>query len=237
MPNPWFSFKQFTIRQENAPLKVTTDSCLLGAYAFAETPQNILDIGTGTGILAIMAAQRFHRAAIVGIEADEIAAEQAKRNAEACPWKDRITIRAGRIQDHVKKDPVSYDLILCNPPYYQADLVSSDHRVGLARHSLDLSFPELAFVVDQLIAAGGKLFVIVPPVSFTKLEMELGFYGLTLFNKLSIYNLPSRPPYRVIGGFSRENLTLKEESLLIQDEKWAYTYEYRKMLREFYLEF
>lgn len=237
MPNPYFSFKQFTIQQENSALKVTTDACLLGAYAFAREPQNILDIGTGTGILAIMAAQRFEKASIIGIDADEMAADQARQNAHACPWNDRIFIKAGRIQDFVKTDPVKSDLILCNPPYYQADLVSSDPRAGFARHSLGLTFHELAFAAGILIADKGKIFVILPPREFEKLQKEMLFVGLRLFDKLSIYSLPERPLYRIIGGFSSENLAYGEKNLLIRENNSGYSAGYRKLLKDFYLGF
>ena len=237
MPNPYFSFKQFTIQQENSPLKVTTDACLLGAYAFTTAPQYILDIGTGTGILAIMAAQRFEKAIIVGIEADEAAADQARQNTSASPWNDRIVIKTGRIQDFVKTDPVKSDLILCNPPYYQADLVSSDPRAGFARHSLGLSFNELAFAASMLIAARGKIFLILPPREFEMLEKEMYFFGFTLFDKLSIYNLHARPLYRIIGGFSREKLMYSEKNLLSRENNSAYSDGYRELLKDFYLGF
>lgn len=237
MPNPFFSFKQFTIRQEEAPLKVTTDACLLGAYAKAFSPADILDIGSGTGILAIMAAQRFTKASVVGIEPDQAAANQARRNAANCPWKKRINIFNCRIQDFIKTSEKKYGLIICNPPYHKSHLLSKDKRVNLARHSLDLDFPELAFAVDKLIADNGMFYVIVPPGPFEVLEKEMTPFDMGLIDRLTIYNLPGKPVYRLIGGFSRIKTERVENTLLVMNEKKEYTADFRGLLKYFYLAF
>jgi tRNA1Val (adenine37-N6)-methyltransferase len=237
MPNPFFSFKQFTIRQEEATLKVTTDACLLGAYAKASSSSDILDIGTGTGILSIMCAQRFSEARMTGIEPDPAAAEEALRNASDCPWGKRINIITGRIQDFIKTSEKKYDLILCNPPYHESQLISTDKRANLARHSLDLTFPELAFAVDKMIAAHGVFYVIVPPRQFQNMEKELAPFGLHLIDRLTIYNLPGKPVYRVIGGFSRIRGERNENTLLITNEDKNYTPDFWELLKDFYLAF
>jgi len=237
MTNPFFSFKHFTIRQEDAPLKVTTDSCMLGAYASAISPTHILDIGTGTGILAIMAAQRFREAYIDGIEADMVAAEQARKNAQTCPWTSRIKIKTVRIQDYLKKQRKIYDLILCNPPYHESQFPSRDNRKNLAKHSIGMSLPELAHAVDQLISSVGNFYSITPPESFGILDKELSFYGFRTFDRLLIYNLPSKPLYRIIGGFSKVKKREKENELQIMDKEGNYTIGFRKLLTDFYLAF
>ncbi|MBR9997974.1 MAG: methyltransferase [Cyclobacteriaceae bacterium] len=237
MPNPYFSFKHFTIRQEHAAMKVTTDACLLGAYAAAGSPDHMLDIGTGTGILTIMLAQRYGKASIEGIEPDQAAADQARRNVDACPWKDRIRIKSIRIQDYIKNILQKFDLILCNPPYHKSHLISSDERANLARHSTDLTFDSLSFAVDKLISEKGLFYVIVPPRQYIELEKELLFFGLRPVDKLLIYNLPARPVYRVIGGFSRIVRAAGENTLLIRNEQFEYTGEYKELLKDFYLGF
>jgi tRNA1Val (adenine37-N6)-methyltransferase len=162
----------------------------------------ILDIGTGTGILAIMVAQRFEKALIEGIDADRIAAEQAENNVRRCPWTDRIKIKAVRIQDYVKETGEEFDLILCNPPYHVAQQKSDDRRKNLAKHSTDLGLSELAFSVDRLISANGHFYAILPPAPFRRLEKELSICGIRNFDHLFVYNLPGKPLYRIIGGFS-----------------------------------
>lgn len=237
MPNPYFKFKQFTIRQENTTLKVTTDACLLGAYAHADSPRKILDIGTGTGILALMAAQRYSESHVLGIEPDEEAALQAERNVINSPWENRVSIRNCRLQDFARENRSCFDLILCNPPYYSNQLASSNPRSRLARHSTDLNFQELSNAVDKLTSTKGCFFVILPPAQFDILKGELGIYGFKPFDKLLIYNVPGRPLYRISGGFSRNDLGESKTSLLIRNEKSAYTEAFRELLRDFYLEF
>lgn len=237
MPNPYFSFKQFTIQQDKATLKVTTDACLLGACAYADSTDNILDIGTGTGILAIMLAQRFTEARIQAIEPDREAADQARINAKNCPWSKRITILSSRVQDYIKYKKQKFDLILCNPPYHESQLASKDPKANLARHSADLTFPELAFAVDKLVTEEGMFYVILPPRPFQLMEKELALYGMRWVDRLSVFNRPDKPIYRMIGGFSRVIEKRKESSLLIMNEKREYTREFRELLKDFYLAF
>jgi tRNA1Val (adenine37-N6)-methyltransferase len=237
MPNPYFSFKKFTIRQDKATLKVTTDACLLGACAFADSPEYILDIGTGTGILAIMLAQRFTEARIEAIEPDREAADQARINVKNSPWSKRIRILNSRAQDYIKYNKQKYDLILCNPPYHESQLASKDPKANLARHSVDLTFPELAFAVDKLVTPEGMFYVIVPPRPFKLLEKELAPYGIQCIDRLSVFNRPDKPVYRMIGGFSRVVEKRKESSLLIMNEEKEYTPDFRELLKDFYLAF
>ncbi len=237
MPNPFFSFKQFTIRQDVATLKVTTDACILGAYAMADAPYEILDIGTGTGILAIMLAQRFREARIEAIEPDQEAAEQARLNAKNCPWQKRIRIFTSRIQDFIKCHEKKYDLIICNPPYHESQWISKDRKTNLARHSIDLTFAELSFAVHILLAEKGSFYTIAPPRPFQQLEKELTPYGMQCIDHLSIFNLPEKSTYRTIGGFSRFTKKRREDRLLIMNENKVYTPEFRKLLKDFYLAF
>lgn len=237
MPNPYFSFKQFTIHQDRATLRVTTDACLLGATANAVSPGNILDIGTGTGILAIMLAQRFPEARIEAIEPDPETADQARFNAENCPWSKRIRIKTLRIQDFIRSCKKEYNLIICNPPYHASQLVSKDPKTNLARHSVDLTIQELGYAVDKLIAADGRFYGILPPGPFQLLEKELSLHSIHQIERISVFNLPDKPLYRLIGGFSRMILPGTETSLHIMNEKREYTPKFRELLKDFYLAF
>jgi tRNA1Val (adenine37-N6)-methyltransferase len=237
MNNSFFSFKQFTIRQEEATLKVTTDSCILGAYATSPSPLTILDIGTGTGILAIMAAQRFRRASIEGIEPDPVTAQLARKNAMNSPWPDRIKIITSRIQDYQKEHKKKYELIICNPPYHESQLTSKDKRKNLAKHSVDLTLSELAYAVNQFLCRDGNFFAIATPLSFRILEKELSFFEIRNFDRMLIYNVPSKPLYRIIGGFGRGEKGTKVVELLIKDNEGNYTPEFRNLLKDFYQAF
>ena len=151
---------QFTVQQDKCALKVSTDGIALGAWTEVSGAQHILDIGAGTGILALIAAQRNATAIIDAVEMDEAAAEQARANVANSPWADRVKVHHSDI--HSFTTDIRYDLILCNPPYYSAGLMSNDARVDMAKHRLGLSFAELAGIVPGLLSPTGRFTCIVP---------------------------------------------------------------------------
>src|SRR5436190_9030444 len=160
MPKPEFRFKRFTIRQDRCALKVGTDGVLFGAWVGYSGARRILDIGTGTGLLALIAAQRTATAHIDAVEIDDASAEQAAENAAASPWSERVRIH--RMDVRRMNTAERYDLIVCNPPYYSGYSKSHDERIGLAKHSGELLFPELLTAVDRLLAPEGRFAVILP---------------------------------------------------------------------------
>ncbi len=237
MPNTYFSFKQFTVHQQKAAMKVTTDSCILGAYASHENPGRILDIGTGTGLLAMMVAQRYPASTIDAVETDPDAIDQAAENFSQCPWPDRLNLHAVSIQEFTKISRPVFDLILCNPPYYKKQFRSPDDQVNIARHATRLSLAELAHLVVNLLSTTGSFYVILPPGSFMTIGNELAISGLYLSDRLLIYNMPGKPLYRVIGGFNRQQKEMTEKKLLIMNSKNKYTAGFKHLLRDFYLDF
>ncbi|MBK8339943.1 MAG: methyltransferase [Flavobacteriales bacterium] len=160
MPKAEFRFKQFTVQQDRCSMKVSTDGVLFGAWADYANAKRILDIGTGTGLLALIAAQRNTEAWIDALEIDDDAAAQAAENVAASPWADRIRVHRADARRVHAGDP--YDLILCNPPYYSGYSASPDARIGLAKHSGELTFPELIDAVGKHLAPTGRLAVIIP---------------------------------------------------------------------------
>jgi tRNA1Val (adenine37-N6)-methyltransferase len=139
MANSFFQFKQFIIHQDRCAMKVTTDACLFGAWVAKEVGgqksevETILDIGTGTGLLSLMLAQKTN-ATIDSVEIDEAAAEQAQENANASLWKDRIFVMPGDAKDMAYTFCKNFDIIISNPPFYENELTSSDHQKNLAHH-------------------------------------------------------------------------------------------------------
>lgn len=164
-----FRFKQFAIEQDRTPMKVGTDGVLLGAWVrVGGDERRILDIGTGTAVIALMMAQRCAEAMVDGVEIDEASAEQARENVEASPWSDRVAIHHSQVQSFTPS--YNYDLIVANPPYFVDSLLSPDEGRSVARHTTELSFEELTDAVVRLLDDGGRFALILPVVESERFE-------------------------------------------------------------------
>lgn len=229
-----FSFKQFAIRQERCAMKVGTDGVLLGAWA----PEciaggRILDVGTGTGVMAIMAAQRNPSARIVGVEIDDMSALQARENAEASPWADRVEIVNADIRSYEAAAP--FDLVISNPPYFVDSLKSPDSGRTTARHTVSLDFGELMSAVERLLAPDGRFAVIVPAEAASRVVAS---GRLVLRRRCDVRSKPSAGPIRTMMEFAAGYCGAPEFSeLTIGDGKGGYTAEYVALTRDFYLKF
>lgn len=229
-----FSFKQFAIRQERCAMKVGTDGVLLGAWA----PEciaggRILDIGTGTGVMAIMAAQRNPSARIVGVEIDDMSALQARENAEVSPWADRVEIVNADIRSYEAAAP--FDLVISNPPYFVDSLKSPDSGRTTARHTVSLDFGELMSAVERLLAPDGRFAVIVPAEAASRVVAS---GRLVLRRRCDVRSKPSAGPIRTMMEFAAGYCGAPEFSeLTIGDGKGGYTAEYVALTRDFYLKF
>ncbi|MCK5080444.1 MAG: methyltransferase, partial [Bacteroidales bacterium] len=193
MSNPWFQFKQFTIKQDRSAFKIGTDGVLLGAWADVTGVRTALDIGTGTGLLALMLAQRSD-AKIKAIEIDPASYEQAGENIIDSPWNKRITIIHSSLQEFSAED--KYDLIVSNPPFFQDSLRPASGSLGRSKHDILLSLDELALLVPCLMHKKSR-FCLVLPVresnEFDKLGME---NGLFLHRVMEIKPTPELPVKR-----------------------------------------
>lgn len=252
-----FRFKQFTIRQDRTAMKVCTDACVLGAYADVSTGGYILDIGTGTGLLALMAAQRNPTARIDAVEVDEAAFGQATENVTASPFAERVKVVQARIQDFnltpdyspgTTGSEVLYDRILTNPPFYTNHLRSPDKAVNRALHTDELPFPELIVAVVRLIKPEGEWWVVLPPYETEQLTKLAQGAGLKPFKQLFLKHNAQKPVFRVVTGFSLINGLVMQETLTIYEKnerqelgtsqsRETYTSEFRALLRDFYLIF
>ena len=214
-------------------MKVNTDGVLLGAAM--TLPQDVplmLDIGTGTGTIALMAAQRHPGATIHAIDIDEASAREAAENFGASPWADRLSASCTALADF--RPGCKYGHIFSNPPYYDNSLMNPDAREGEARHSVSLSYREiLAFAADNL-QEQGTLSLILPADTEKMLLRVAGAWGLFPFRLLRIRTTPAKKPSRLIAEFSRTRVPVKEDILTIQ-ESGTYTQEYKSLTSEFYL--
>jgi tRNA1Val (adenine37-N6)-methyltransferase len=235
MPNSYFSFKQFTIHQDKAAFKVGTDGVLLGATADINGAIRILDIGTGTGLIAIMLAQRCD-AKIVAIEPDYDSYIQCCVNVSLSRWKERITVEHTALQNFIHAD--KFDLIITNPPFFTDSLKNPDPRKSASRHNDTLSDKELLEGASRLMAEGGKLQVILPYAEGNIFIAEASQYGFYCNNILKIRPLPASEIRRMILTFSKQRLIPTEKFLTIEHgSRHDFTEDYKNLTKDFYLKF
>jgi tRNA1Val (adenine37-N6)-methyltransferase len=236
MANDHFSFKQFKIYQDKAAFKVGTDGVLLGASADINGVKRILEVGSGTGLIAIMLAQRCD-AQIVTIEPDQDSFIQASDNVKLCKWSSRIKVVNSDLKNY---DPVNekYDMIVTNPPYFNCSLKNTDPRKSAARHNDSLTSDELLNGVSRLMEDRGRFQLIMPYVEGNVFIAEAQQYGFYCNNILKIKPLPSAEIRRLILTLSRQRSGMNERFLTIEHGgRHEFTEEYINLTKDFYLKF
>jgi tRNA1Val (adenine37-N6)-methyltransferase len=234
--NNYFNFKQFTINQDKSAFKVGTDSVLLGAFINVAGSKNILDIGTGTGVIVIMLAQRSD-AEISAIEPDPDSFSQACENVSHCKWHNRINVENTTLQNyHPGKG--KFDLIVSNPPYFNNSLKNPDPRKSAARHNYALNPDEILEGVIRLLDDQGSFHLILPYVEGNIFIAEAQQFGLYCNSILKIKPLPGAEIKRLILSFSRDRKKASEKFLTIEHGKGhEFTEEYINLTKDFYLKF
>jgi tRNA1Val (adenine37-N6)-methyltransferase len=229
-----FRFKQFAVEQDDVAMKVGTDGVLLGAWAECEGAKRILDIGTGTGVIALQMAQRNHEAQIQAVEIDETAARRARANFDNSPWAERLEVEQTAVQEFTPTE--KFDLIVSNPPYFVDSLLPPDAKRSTARHTHDLSFEELDKAVTRLLADNGKFALILP---ITEFEKYLTLTQLYLVRRCDVHPIEGGAVKRVMAEFAKQPTTeTKYESIAIErGQRGDYTDEYRTLTKDFYLKF
>lgn len=218
-------------------MKVGTDGVLLGAWAGVRpSDRRMLDIGTGTGLIALMLAQRAPKASVIGVDIDDVG--QARENADASPWGDRVAFERCAVQEF--STPEQFDLIVSNPPFFVDSLTCPDEGRTAARHAVHLPFDELRDAVLRLLAPAGRFAVILPtPEAARFLTACAG--RLVLTRRTDVRTTPRHPAKRALMEFSRADAaaTAPETSELVvgTGEHECYTPEYRALTRDFYLKF
>lgn len=236
MSNSSFRFKQFAIRQEKSAMKVGTDGVLLGAWADVSHAQTILDVGTGTGIIALMLAQR-SSAQIHAVEIDEGAARQAQENVDKSPWSNRVTVYHTSFQEFAQRASTTYDLIVSNPPYFIKSLPSPQLERTVARHNELLPHNELLEGIDMLLSPNGRFVGIFPYVEGNVFVAQAVNYNLFCIKRLSVEGKEGAPIKRLLLEFARSPQSLEESTLAIRDSRDEYTLEYIELTKDFYLAF
>lgn len=230
-----FQFKQFTINQDRCAMKVGTDGTLLGAWANApKGPCRILDIGTGTGLVALMMAQRYPESQVVGIDIDRDATIQAKENVDASPYSERITI----INEDATKigDKEVFDAIVCNPPYFVDSLTCPESQRTLARHTVTLTYEQLMKTAYKLLNNNGIFSIIIPTENNDSIESAAALAGFIISRICMIKTTPNKLPKRQLMEFRKNRILdfeFKEEVLEIihnQRSEW-----YHELTKDFYI--
>jgi tRNA1Val (adenine37-N6)-methyltransferase len=236
MPNNYFQFKQFTVHQERCAMKVTTDSCLFGAWAAVICQQlcvnSILDIGAGTGLLSLMLAQKTN-ANIHAVEIDEQAAMQAQQNFQQSNWKKKLTVQHTSVQDFTSNTQQQFNFIITNPPFYEQDLISDNAQKNTAHHSTSLTLQTLVACIKNLLSANGYFAVLLP---YTRtdyfLQLTDGFY---LMERINVKQTANHAHFRSMLLFSKQYCETVEHSISIKQNEKAYTAEFITLLKDYYL--
>lgn len=233
-----FQFKQFKIEQHPEVFKVGTDGCLLGAL-LPTAVGSALEVGTGTGVVACMLAQRAPDLHIDALDSFEPAYRVASRNFAASKWSNRLQAHHVRLQDWHATGPSAYDLIFSNPPFFKNALLSQSASINLqhARHEVDLTLDNIAAFSQQHLQQQGTLVMIIPTDRLADTVRWSATYGLHFQRAVHILPTPLKPANRVVCSFGFEASTTEHTSLLIRTNDGAYTEAFCSLLRPYYLHF
>ena len=232
MPNNFFSFKQFTVYQQLCAMKVGTDGVLLGAWA--EGGQRILDVGTGTGLIALMMAQRFPAAQLVALDVVHEACCQASDNVEASPFASRISVEETAVQKYETDE--KFDSIVSNPPFFVNSLVAPDAHRALARHSCALPYADLFASVRRLLAADGVFSAVIPAECRQAFVAEASLAGFVLTRRCAVKTTERKPIRRFLLAFRRQSMSVIDSSeVVLQAADGGRTEWYASLTHDFYV--
>ncbi|MEO6229849.1 MAG: methyltransferase [Ferruginibacter sp.] len=239
MANNYFQFKQFTVQQDQCSMKVCTDACIFGAYiarhlmSTNQAVKTILDIGTGTGLLSLLLAQKLTDANITALEIDDAAVLQALKNFDQSPWSNRLQVSNTDVMQF--SSTFKYDCIISNPPFFEADLKSPDKNKNAAKHDTTLTLEQLLQFANTNLSADGIFAVLLPFHRidyFIKLAAKQHFY---LTEKLLVKHTVAHPYFRGILLFTRIPASIIESELVIKNKEGGYSESFIDLLNEYYL--
>ena len=242
MANPYFRFKAFTVYHDQCAMKVTTDGCLFGAWCAeeltrrteqvkGETIESLLDIGTGTGLLSLMTAQKL-AVPIEAVEIDAAAAHQAIANVSQSSYKDQISVLQ---TDVLHLEGKHYDVILSNPPFYEKELKSGKAAKDTAHHGHRLKWGELFAAINRLLKENGLFYLLLPYKRAAELEEYVQQENLHINKCVTVAPTAAHRPIRVMVQGSREHSVITEEHIAIKHSHQQYTPEFTALLRDYYL--
>ena len=241
-----FRFKKFAVLNERSAMKVNTDGVLLGAaMTLRISDRNLLDVGTGTGTIALMAAQRLtqmqeadreEQLRIDAVDIDDVSVEEASSNFQNSAWSRSLFAHHSSLKDFEERTDLEYDLIFSNPPYFDCSLEAPQVRRSNARHtSTGLSYRELLEFADGRLTAEGRISLVLPADTEQELCRHARMCGLYLFRILRVRTVPRKSPVRIIAEFSRYRCESPEDTLITIQDEGKYTEEYLSLMHDFYL--
>lgn len=233
MSNPFFTFKQFTIRHDRCAMKVGTDGVLLGAWTDVSHSCRLLDIGTGTGLIALMLAQRCPKASITAIDIDAEAVEQARENVLLSPWPDRVEVALQDICKYLTDK--HFDTIVSNPPYFIDSLKCPDDQRNTARHTDTLDAERLLESVARLLTDDGRFSIILPAEQTDLLIQAAYAQGLYPSRQTAVITRPGLSPKRILMEFQKTKEAFQPDELIIELERHVYSEGYIALTKDFYL--
>jgi len=233
-----FKFKKFAIQQDKCPMKVGTDGVLLGAWVNVSEVGKALDIGTGSGLIAIMLAQRAPQAHIHGVDIDEQSCQQAAENMQSAPWADRLQTFHQPIQDFAYEHDHQYDLIVSNPPFFTGGTFSEEQDRNSVRHTVKLPHNDLLRAVQNLLAEHGRFAVVLPYIEGLRFQELAADYNLHCNRLTEVLPRPGRPIERLLMEFERVKKPQQSDQLVLQNpgKHLSWTAAYRELTSDFYLE-
>jgi len=237
MSNNYFSFKQFTVHQDQCAMKVGTDGVLLGSWISAADASRILDVGSGSGLIAIMLAQR-SQAIIDGVEIEKNACLQSRKNAAGSPWHNRINLYHDSIRHFSETTSLRYNVIVSNPPYFRKSLKPPVPSRSMAKHDIGLDYAALLSCSSKLLLADGQISVIIPAVDQKQFTVQADFHRLQPSRLTWVRPVKGKEYSRCLMEFrAPSGIACEENELIIRDDLKTYSEEYIRLTREFYLGF
>ncbi|MCE2570897.1 tRNA1(Val) (adenine(37)-N6)-methyltransferase [Motilimonas eburnea] len=231
-----FTFKRFHINHDLCAMKVGTDGILLGAWADVGSAEQVLDMGTGSGLIALQLAQRSHGAChITAVEIDSNAALQAKQNVAASPWPNKVKVVEQSIQQFAATACQQYDLIVSNPPYFPAGQALASQARATARHTGSLGKMDLLTAIMQLLSANGRCDLVLPfDVALEYIDAAKKI-GLFLVKRVDVHTLSNKPPHRMLLSLAKTAQGCDSSTLTIHHQAGEYSSDYVALTRDFYL--
>ena len=231
-----FNFKKFSVNDALCAMKVGTDGVLIGAWADVEGAKHILDMGTGSGLIALMVAQRNRKAWVEAIDIDEGAVLQASKNIEASPWGERISVAISDANSYMPTE--HFDHIVSNPPFFTTTLLSPDERRAMARHCSTLTYDDIVTAAERMLMPGGRLSLILPTSEAAQFR-RVAFERLWLSRETTVLTRKGDQPKRTMMEFilCEEPLMPRVDTLEIYDVNGTYSDKYRQLTKEYYLKF
>ncbi len=230
-----FRFKRFSVANDRAPMKVGTDGVLLGAWCTCRGARRVLDVGTGTGLIALMVAQRNVTALITGLDIDTEATAEAAANFASSPWASRLTARHGDFLDFTPGNGDPYDLIVSNPPFFTQDVRSPDSRRDLARNASSLPFGPMLGRAATLLAPTGRLALITPVAARDAIQEAAALSSLHVVRLTRVSSVEGRSAKRLLWELSPQRAEMERADLILHNADGSPTPPYASLVAPFYL--